>query len=111
MASFFKRLVYVAACEFQNRVLGLRLRDYLSGFRVYPTSAIECLPFHLDADDRTFDVEIVIQLRALGLSVFEVSIDPVWHEEPVPARELTHALRACRAAVGYRLHQLHVRSN
>jgi 2-polyprenyl-3-methyl-5-hydroxy-6-metoxy-1,4-benzoquinol methylase len=108
IGSFFKRLVYVAACEFQNRVLGLRLRDYLSGFRVYPTSAIDCLPFHLDDDDRTFDVEIVIQLRALGLSVFEVSIDPVWHEEPVPARELTHALRACRAAVGYRLHQLHV---
>jgi 2-polyprenyl-3-methyl-5-hydroxy-6-metoxy-1,4-benzoquinol methylase len=108
MTSLLKRLVYAAACGFQNRVLGLRLRDYLSGFRVYPTSALECLPFQLDADDRTFDVEIVIQLRALGLSVFEVPIDPVWHEDPVPGQELAHVLRACRSALGYRLHQLHV---
>jgi 2-polyprenyl-3-methyl-5-hydroxy-6-metoxy-1,4-benzoquinol methylase len=108
MASLFYRLGYSLACAFQNRVLGLRLRDYLSGFRVYPTSALECVPFQLGADDRSFDVELVIQLRGLGLSVLEVPIDRAWAEDPTPRQELGHALRACRAAIGYRLHQLHL---
>jgi 2-polyprenyl-3-methyl-5-hydroxy-6-metoxy-1,4-benzoquinol methylase len=108
MSSLVHQLAYAAACAFQNRVLGLRLRDYLSGLRVYPTSALECVPFQLDADDRSFDVEIVIQLRGLGLSVLEVPIDCAWAEDPMPRQELGHALRACGAAIGYRLHQLHV---
>jgi hypothetical protein len=32
-----------------------------------------------------FDVELVIQLRALGLSVLEVPIDAGWLEEPPAA--------------------------
>ena len=108
VSSRFHQLAYAAACAFQNRVLGLRLRDYLSGFRVYPTSALECVPFQLDADDRSFDAELVIQLRGLGLSVLEVPIEHAWAEAPVPRQELSQALRACRAAIGYRLHQLHV---
>jgi 2-polyprenyl-3-methyl-5-hydroxy-6-metoxy-1,4-benzoquinol methylase len=108
LASLLFHLACSAAGAFQNRVLGIRLRDYLSGLRVYPTSALECVPFQLDADDRAFDVELVIQLRGLGLSVLEVPIDHAWREDPEPRRELVHALRSCRAAIGYRLHQLHL---
>jgi 2-polyprenyl-3-methyl-5-hydroxy-6-metoxy-1,4-benzoquinol methylase len=106
--SLGRLIAHTLATGAQNRILGLRLHDYHSGFRVYPVRALECIPFQLDAPDRSFDVEILLQFRALGVPVREVSILPAWREDPARPDELRHVLRACRAALGYRLHQLHV---
>ena len=48
--------------------------DYLSGFRLYSATLLECVPFQLDAADRSFDVEILIQCRALGVTVHEARV-------------------------------------
>jgi 2-polyprenyl-3-methyl-5-hydroxy-6-metoxy-1,4-benzoquinol methylase len=92
----------------QNRVLGLRVHDWHTAYRAYATDALASVPYQLDADDRTFDVEILIQLRALGVEPHEVTVLPAWREDPRPREELVHVWRACRTALGYRLHQLHV---
>ena len=63
----------------------------------------------LDASDRSFDVELAIQHRALGLTATEVPVLPPWSEAAGTREELAHALRACATSIGYRLHQLHVR--
>jgi 2-polyprenyl-3-methyl-5-hydroxy-6-metoxy-1,4-benzoquinol methylase len=98
----------LAASALQNRILGLRIRDYTTSFRVYPARALAHVPFQLLADDRRFDVEIVLQLRALGLEVHEVEVAPAWREGPSAASELAHVRRALAAALGYRAHQLHL---
>ncbi len=96
------------ATGFQNRVLGMRLTDYHSGFRLYPVRDVERVPFQLNADDRSFDMQIMIQFRALGAAIDEVPVLPVWQEYATGREGLLEVLRACASAVDYRLHQLHL---
>ncbi len=97
-----------AAAALQNRLLGTRVRDYLSGFRLYSATLLGCVPFQLNAGDRSFDVEMLIQCRALGVSVHEARVPGLWREPDPPDGALSHTLRACWMAAEYRLHQLHV---
>ena len=101
-------LAHRLASGVQNRLLGLRLHDYMSSFRVYASNALAGVPFQLDSDDRSFDAELVLQLRALGAEIAEVPLTPPWREDPSASHELCHVLRAWAAAVAYRLHQLHL---
>jgi 2-polyprenyl-3-methyl-5-hydroxy-6-metoxy-1,4-benzoquinol methylase len=102
-------LAHAAAAAIQDRILGLRLRDYLSSFRVYATDVLRRIPFQLNADDRLFEVHAIIQCRALGITVREVPVRSVWREGDAGRGELRDGFRACWTAVNYRLHQLHLR--
>jgi methionine biosynthesis protein MetW len=105
----FPNLVaHTLATGFQNRLLGLRLRDYHSGFRLYSMRAIERMPYQLNSDDPHFDMQLVIQCRVLGVPVCEVPVGPLWREYATNAAGLAEVFRASRCAVDYRLHQLHV---
>ncbi len=99
---------HTLATGFQNRVLGLRLRDYHTSYRLYSARALERIPFQLNANDRGFEMQIVIQCRALGVSIREVEILPAWREYAGAREALVHVTRACATAVDYRLHQLHL---
>jgi 2-polyprenyl-3-methyl-5-hydroxy-6-metoxy-1,4-benzoquinol methylase len=104
------RLVsHAVATGLQNHILGLRLRDYLSSFRVYAADVLRRIPFQLNADDRLFDVHAIIQCRALGITAHEVPARSAWREGDDGRQELRHVFRACWTAVNYRLHQLHLR--
>lgn len=101
----------------RNRILGMRLRNDHTSFRLYPGDALARVPFQLDADDALFDFEIILQLRALGIPILEVSFDEAGDDEGLgPVEEaqgdatgsLPGELRACAAAIGYRLHQIHI---
>jgi methionine biosynthesis protein MetW len=104
-------LAHGLAGAIQNRILGTRVRDYLSSFRVYSSDLLRCIPFQLNSDDRHFDAEMGVQCRALGVTVHEVAVAATWREEQTGSEGLRHAARACRTALGYRLHQLHVTQN
>lgn len=103
-----QRVAHRLATAFQNRLLGLRLRDYHSGFRLYAMQAITRIPYQLDADDHRFDMQLVIQCRVLGVPVAEVPATPIWREYPTHRAGLNEVLRACRCAIDYRLHQFHL---
>ncbi|MDJ0847536.1 MAG: hypothetical protein QNK04_04040 [Myxococcota bacterium] len=101
-------LLHRLASAIQNRVLGRRVRDPDSGYRAYATPALRAVPFQLDSPDRSFDTELAIQFRCLGLACHEVPTLPPWSEESSPREKVARSLRASATAVGYRLHQLHV---
>jgi len=100
-------LAHTVTTVLQNRVLGLRLRDYHSSFRAFPIRALRSLPFQLDSDDRSFDMQIAIQCRALGLPIREVEVPPSWREFPTDRSGLRAVARGVATAIDYRLHQLH----
>lgn len=91
-----------------NRILGVRLGDYGTSFRALPASILARIPYHADADDRLFDIHILIQCRVLGAPVREIPVAPAWAESTRAGQGVVHALRAIGTAVGYRLHQLHL---
>lgn len=103
-----RRSSEVLAAWLQNRILGVRLADPASSYRVYSRRDLERIPFQLDVDDRAFDAQILLQLRALGRVLHEVALPAEW-PELAPGRAGWLALaRACAMAFDYRLHQLHV---
>ncbi len=101
-------LVHVLATGIENRILGLRLGDYDTAYRVYSCRAIERIRFQLNNNDRQFDVQILIQLRALQFPIAEVAVLPAWSEFDHEDLGIGNAFRSLGTAFEYRLHQLHV---
>jgi len=99
---------HLVATGFANQILGIRLHDYYSTFRLYPVRALASIPFQLDADDRAFETQIAIQFRALGTPIHEASVLPVWREYGSGREAFREVLRSVAQAVDYRLHQLHL---
>ncbi len=90
-----------------SRILGMRLRDPTNGFRLYPGEALRRIPFQLNARGRSFDSEVLLQLRALGVEIDEEpladGLDRLRDAEGGRPNWL-----ACGTALAYRLHQAHV---
>ncbi len=66
----------------ENRVFGLRLSEYHSGYRAYSRELLETIDYHANSDDFVFDQELVSQVVAAGLRIGEI---------PVPTRYFTEA--------------------
>jgi glycosyltransferase involved in cell wall biosynthesis len=61
----------------ENRVFGLGMSDYHSGYMIYSRRALEKIPFDRLSDSFDFDLEMIASARARGLAIGE------W---PVPTR-------------------------
>ncbi len=74
----------------ENRVFGLRLSEYHTGYRAYRRAALEAVNLETNSDNFLFDQEIVAQFVDSGMRIREV---------PVPARYFpeAHRPRFCRA--------------
>ena len=66
----------------QNRLLGLSLSEYHSGYRIYRVDALRGLPLRELADDYHFDTEILICFQAYGLRIRESAIPTFYGDEP-----------------------------
>ena len=66
----------------ENRVFGLNLAEYHTGYRAYSRAAIESVNLAMNSDKFVFDREIVAQFADCGMRIAEV---------PVPTRYLAQA--------------------
>jgi glycosyltransferase involved in cell wall biosynthesis len=73
----------------ENRVFGLRLSEYHTGYRAYRREVLETVNFTLNADKFIFDQEIVAQIVDAGFRIAEV---------PVPTRYFAEASSASLVA-------------
>ncbi|MDG2051236.1 MAG: hypothetical protein P8M78_13855, partial [Myxococcota bacterium] len=102
------RLRHGLMAGLQNRILGLRIRDYATSLRVYPTAVLRRIPFQLDADDERIDAELLIQCRCLGVPVKELRVFEAAPGDGSGHDDWRSGWRACVTAVGLRLHQAHL---
>jgi glycosyltransferase involved in cell wall biosynthesis len=65
----------------QNLMLGTRLSEFHSGYRVYSVKALERIRFLLNSDDFHFDTEIIIQLFNAGARIVERPIPTYYGDE------------------------------
>ena len=65
----------------QNRLLGTRLSEFHSGYRVYSVAMLKRLPFRLNSNDFHFDTEIIIQLLNAGARILELPIPTYYGSE------------------------------
>lgn len=65
----------------QNLLLGSRLSEFHSGYRVYSVRALAAVPYRLNSNDFHFDTEIIIQLLNGGARIRELPIPTYYGDE------------------------------
>jgi glycosyltransferase involved in cell wall biosynthesis len=71
--------------EMENKVFGLKLAEYHTGYRAYRREALESVNVEMNSDNFIFDQEIMAQFVEVGLRIAEV---------PVPTRYFPQASSA-----------------
>ncbi len=65
----------------QNLLLGTRLTEFHSGYRVYSVAALQKIPYRLNSNLFHFDTEIIIQLINAGQRIVELPIPTYYGDE------------------------------
>jgi glycosyltransferase involved in cell wall biosynthesis len=65
----------------QNALLGTRLSEFHSGYRVYRVATLERTQYLLNSNDFHFDTEIILQLHNLGARIVELPIPTYYGDE------------------------------
>ncbi|MDX2113778.1 MAG: glycosyltransferase family 2 protein [Alphaproteobacteria bacterium] len=77
----YKFIGNIVVTTLQNLLLGVRLSEFHSGYRVYATSALQAVPFQANADYFDFDTDILIQMIDTGQRFKEISIPTFYGSE------------------------------
>ncbi len=97
----YKYVGNMALNVLENRVLGLTMTDYHSGYLLYGPRALEKLPFSRLSDSFDFDLEVIAAACAHGLAVGESPIPTHYGEEVSHLNPLTYGLRVLRVMWRY----------
>lgn len=88
----------------QNRLLGTRLTEFHSGYRVYSVEGLKQIPFERNTNDFHFDTEIVIQFVRKGFRIAEVPIPTYYGDEICHVNGLLYAWNCVKSSVKAALH-------
>jgi GT2 family glycosyltransferase len=97
----------------ENRVLGLHLSEYHTGYRAYSRRFLEAIPFLENSNDFVFDTQVLIQAATFGFKIGEVPAIGRYHEDAssVSFRTSTvYGLETLAALFRYVLHRAGFRS-
>ena len=85
----------------QNRILGMRLSEFHSGFRVFRCAALAQVPFDLCSNDYHFDTEIIIQFKIKGLRICERPIPTYYGKEKCGVNVFRYGLDVLKSMLTY----------
>jgi GT2 family glycosyltransferase len=85
--------------SFQNFLLSSKLSEFHSGYRIYKVSSLKKIPFELNANDYSFDSEIIIQLIISKLKIKELPIPTYYGDEISYVNGFKYAYQICVATI------------
>jgi len=97
----------------ENRVLGLKLSEYHTGYRAYSRRFLEAIPFLENSNDFVFDTQVLIQAATFGFKIGEVQAIGRYHADAssISFRTSTvYGLKTLAALGRYVLHRAGFRS-
>ncbi|MBI5282100.1 MAG: methyltransferase domain-containing protein [Candidatus Solibacter usitatus] len=86
----------------ENRVLGLELTEFHSGYRAYSLEALKRITLDNMTNDFHFDTEIIIKLKHQGMRIREVPIPTYYGGEICYVNGMKYAWNVVRALRNYR---------
>ncbi len=92
----------------ENRVFGLRLSEFHTGYRAFRREVLETVNFLLDSDGFVFDQEIIGQVVAAGFRIEEIAVPTRYFPEASSASFLAstaYGLRIVALLFWYSLHR------
>ncbi|HEV2386571.1 MAG TPA: bifunctional glycosyltransferase/class I SAM-dependent methyltransferase [Candidatus Acidoferrales bacterium] len=87
----------------ENRLAGLRLTDFHSGYRAYRTSALAKLPLAENSDSRRFDTQVLLEFHARGFRIKEAPAPACCGEGVSLGKEISNSARGLWECANYRL--------
>jgi len=90
----------------QNALLGSKLSEFHSGYRIYRVAALASLPFTLNSDDFHFDSEILIQFLNANLRICEQPIPTYYGDEICYVNGLKYAKDVARVTLQNVAHRM-----
>ncbi len=78
---WWKRLGNRFLTSMENRVLGLQLTEYHTGYRAYSRRFLEAIPFFENSNDFVFDTQVLIQASTFGFKIGEVPAIGRYHAD------------------------------
>jgi len=89
----------------ENRITGMRLSEFHSGYRLYSCAALKQVPFRQNSNEWHFDTDILIQFHEAGLRICERPIPTYYGDEICYVNGISYAFNCVKAALTYRLHK------
>ncbi len=105
---WWKRLGNRFLTATENRVLGLNLSEYHTGYRAYSRRFLEAIPFLENSNDFVFDTQVLIQAATFGFKIGEVPAIGRYHEDASSVSFTTstvYGLKTLAALLRYVLHR------
>ena len=85
----------------QNRLAGVRLSEWHSGYRAYRVSTLAAVPFEANSDVFDFDTQIILQVLETGGRIVEIDIPTFYGDEVSYVNGLVYGKDIVRHTVGY----------
>jgi glycosyltransferase involved in cell wall biosynthesis len=89
----------------ENKITGMKLSEFHSGYRLYSCEALRKVPFLQNSNEWHFDTDILIQFHEAGLKICERPIPTYYGDEICYVNGLSYAFNCMKAALTYRLHK------
>ncbi len=87
----------------QNRLAGMALTEWHSGYRAYRVATLTDLPLEANSDAFDFDTEIILQLHAAGARIAEIPIPTFYGDEICHVNGVAYARDIMVHTVRFRL--------
>jgi glycosyltransferase involved in cell wall biosynthesis len=102
----YKHLGNRILTRIENKVAGLTLSEWHSGYRAYSVAALKSIPFEDNSDGFDFDTQIIIQLHEAGKRIVEVPIPTYYGDEICYVNGIGYARDVVRHVARYRAHKM-----
>lgn len=102
---FYKFLGNKILTFLENRITGMKLSEFHSGYRLYSCEALKSIPFRQNSNEWHFDTDILIQFHEAGLRICERPIPTYYGDEICYVNGTVYAFNCVRSAMKYRLHK------
>ncbi len=100
---FYKFVAGAILTMIENRVFGISMTDYHSGFIMYGRRPLETIRFDRLSGSFDFDLEMIASARAAKLVIGELPIPTRYAGEKSHLNPLTYGLRVLRVVIRYAL--------
>jgi glycosyltransferase involved in cell wall biosynthesis len=92
--------------RFENRLLGVNLAEFHTGYRAYRVATLARVPFAYCSNDFHFDTEILIQLISGRRKIAEIAIPTRYGDEVCHVNGMRYAWDCVKSVLRYRLFTL-----
>jgi len=93
---------------FQNALLGTRLSEFHSGYRLYATKALKRIPFERNSNDFHFDTDIIVQLHFAGITIREIPIPTFYGDEICHVNGVKYAWDIFKTMLRAKCHEMNL---